>query len=93
MRKDIHSKQVPANDREDERASRLSEFPIWNRAELVTNTRSFMFTGPDGVQYRWALGASGMNYPKVHPLCLIGILDAKLRYEVGNHRWEEDSDC
>jgi len=24
-----------------------------------------MFTGPDGVQYRWALGALGMNYPKV----------------------------
>jgi len=24
-----------------------------------------MFTGPDGVQYRWALGAFGMNYPKV----------------------------
>ena len=24
-----------------------------------------MFTGPDGVQYRWAMGAMGMNYPKV----------------------------
>jgi len=24
-----------------------------------------MFTGPDGVQYRWALGALGMSYPKV----------------------------
>ena len=24
-----------------------------------------MFTGPDGVQYRWALGAFGLNYPKV----------------------------
>jgi len=24
-----------------------------------------MFTGPDGVQYRWALGAMGMNFPKV----------------------------
>jgi len=24
-----------------------------------------MFTGPDGVQYRWALGAMGMGYPKV----------------------------
>jgi hypothetical protein len=23
-----------------------------------------MFTGPDGVQYRWAMGAMGMNYPK-----------------------------
>lgn len=24
-----------------------------------------MFTGPDGVQYRWAMGAFGTNYPKV----------------------------
>ena len=24
-----------------------------------------MFIGPDGVQYGWALGASGMDYPKV----------------------------
>ena len=24
-----------------------------------------MFTGPDGVQYRWALGAFGMSLPKV----------------------------
>ena len=23
-----------------------------------------MFTGPDGVQYRWAMGAFGTNYPK-----------------------------
>ena len=23
-----------------------------------------MFTGPDGVDYRWAMGAFGMNYPK-----------------------------
>ena len=33
--------------------------------EPVSNTRSYMFTGPDGVQYRWALGACGMSYPKV----------------------------
>jgi len=26
---------------------------------------SYMFTGPDGVQYRWALGAFGTNYPKL----------------------------
>jgi len=26
---------------------------------------SYMFTGPDGVQYRWALGAFGMSYPKL----------------------------
>ena len=24
-----------------------------------------MFTGPDGVQYRWAMGALGMRYPRV----------------------------
>jgi len=24
-----------------------------------------MFTGPNGVQYRWALGITGMHYPKV----------------------------
>ena len=27
-----------------------------------------MFTGPDGVQYRWAMGAFGMNYPKASSL-------------------------
>jgi len=26
---------------------------------------SFAFTGPDGVQYRWALGTMGMNLPKL----------------------------
>jgi len=26
---------------------------------------SFKFTGPDGVEYRWALGAMGMNYPRL----------------------------
>ncbi|KAF9781720.1 hypothetical protein BJ322DRAFT_240673 [Thelephora terrestris] len=26
---------------------------------------SFTFTGPDGVQYRWALGSMGMNRPKL----------------------------
>jgi hypothetical protein len=29
------------------------------------SARSFTFTGPDGVQYRWALGSMGMNCPKV----------------------------
>ena len=24
-----------------------------------------MFTGPNGVKYRWAMGAFGMSYPKV----------------------------
>ena len=41
------------------------EFPIRNGADTVSNTRSYMFTGPDGVQYRWALGAFGMCLPKV----------------------------
>jgi len=27
--------------------------------------RSFAFTGPDGIRYRWALGCMGMNYPRV----------------------------
>jgi hypothetical protein len=36
-----------------------------NGAESVSNTRSYQFTGPDGVQYRWAMGAAGMNFPKV----------------------------
>ncbi|KAF9644778.1 hypothetical protein BDM02DRAFT_843365 [Thelephora ganbajun] len=26
---------------------------------------SYMFTGPDGIEYRWAMGAMGMNYPKL----------------------------
>jgi hypothetical protein len=29
------------------------------------NTRSYEFAGPDGVQYRWAMGPIGMSYPKV----------------------------
>ena len=31
----------------------------------VSNARSYMLTGPDGVKYRWAMGAFGMSYPKV----------------------------
>lgn len=27
--------------------------------------RSFMFTGPDGVQYRWAMGAMGRKIPRL----------------------------
>jgi len=26
---------------------------------------SYMFTGPDGIQYRWAMGRCGMNFPKL----------------------------
>lgn len=33
--------------------------------ESVSNTRSFKFTGPDGIRYRWSLGAFGMHCPKV----------------------------
>lgn len=36
--------------------------------ELVPNIRSYTFIGPDGVQYRWALGALGLHYPKVNSL-------------------------
>ena len=36
-----------------------------HRAESVPNARSYLFTGPDGVQYRWALGAVGLHHPKV----------------------------
>ena len=43
-------------------------FPVEKRHESVPNARSYKFTGPDGVEYRWALGASGMNYPKVSQL-------------------------
>ena len=35
------------------------------RAETRPNARSYKFTGPDGVEYRWAMGAMGVNYPKV----------------------------
>ena len=38
-----------------------------------------MFTGPDGIQYRWALGAFGMKYPKV------GQLSAPPRSSALNH--------
>ena len=53
-----------------------------------------MFTGPDGVQYRWALGTMGMTYPKVSPFptSVSSTLsaDAEPRCEVGHHRWEEN---
>jgi len=35
------------------------------RVELASNTRSCLFTGLDGAQYRWALGAFGLHHPKV----------------------------
>jgi hypothetical protein len=38
---------------------------VEDRAESVPNARSYLFTGPDGVQYRWALGAVGLHHPKV----------------------------
>ena len=40
-------------------------FDVATGVEPVPSTRSYMFTGPDGIQYRWALGACGMSYPKV----------------------------
>ena len=48
-------------------------------------TRSFLFTGPNGVQYRWAMGATGMNYPKVSTFCnLTSTLVAEPLREVGH---------
>lgn len=48
--------------------SKLSPgFPFGSEAELGLNTSSFTFIGPDGVQYRWALGAMGMNPGRVSP--------------------------
>ena len=57
------------------------------RIDPVSNTRSYMFTGPDGVQYRWALGAFGMNYPKVSLFPRIAtIISAEPRCEAGHNR-------
>lgn len=39
-------------------------FSTGNRVESVSDARSYMFTGPDGVQYKWAMGPCGMNLPK-----------------------------
>ena len=36
-----------------------------NKAESALNARSYKFTGPDDIQYRWALGRMGMRCPKV----------------------------
>jgi len=46
-----------------------------------------MFTGPDGVQYRWAMGAMGLNYPKVSVSSTSPVsstLNVEPRYEVGH---------
>ena len=39
-------------------------------------TRSYLFTGPDGVEYRWAMGAFGMNYPKASLLFISPVSSA-----------------
>jgi len=52
--------------------------------ELVSITRSFTFTGPDGVQYRWALGAMGLNYPKVSFVLHLTSIFANSGYGVGH---------
>ena len=52
-----------------------------------------MLTGPDGVKYRWAMGAFGMSYPKVsntlspRPRRLNHVIEA------GHCQREEDGDC
>ena len=46
-----------------------------------------MFTGPDGVEYRWALGAMGMSYPKVRqfPVSPVSsMLNVEPRHKVGH---------
>ena len=72
--------------REAEGVSELFLCLFGTVANLVSNiTRSFLFTGPDGVQYRWAMGATGMNYPKVSTFCnLTSTLVAEPRREVGH---------
>ena len=40
-----------------------------------------MFTGPDGVQYRWAMGALGMNYPKASCLSA-SLVSPTLNYDM-----------
>ena len=41
-----------------------AQVSVGRKAESVSRTRSYLCTGPDGVQYRWAMGATGTNYPK-----------------------------
>ena len=38
------------------------------------NVSSFKFTGPDGNEYRWALGPTGMRCPRVSPLVVSQVL-------------------
>ena len=46
--------------------------------EFGSDTRSFKFIGPDGVEYKWALGATGVKCPRVSLLIhsLTGTLPA-----------------
>ena len=48
---------------------------------MGSNVRSYVFTGPDGVHYRWAMGAFGMSYPKVN-LFPISPPPSKLSHDV-----------
>ena len=72
--------------REAEGVSELFLCLFGTVANLVSDiTRSFLFTGPDGVQYRWAMGATGMNYPEVNTFYnLTSTLVAEPRREVGH---------
>ena len=38
---------------------------VTTRVESASNNRSYLFTGPDGVEYRWALEAFGLHHPRV----------------------------
>ena len=53
------------------------------------NARSFKFTGPDGVEYRWAMGAVGLSYPRVSILITSLVpqtLNVDHGFEVGHRR-------
>lgn len=43
----------------------FAEFHAENVSEPISYARSYTFIGPDGVEYRWAMGALGLHLPKV----------------------------
>ena len=51
--------------RQDEGVSESCRRLVSCKLSFDSDSRSFKFTGPDGVEYRWALGPMGMKYPKV----------------------------
>ena len=57
----------------------LAECPPLQLGLGWLRTSDSLFTGPDGVQYRWALGAFGFHHPKV------SIFFAGLQSSASNH--------